>query len=390
MSATADRLLGTAFVLAIGLLPAYGQHEAQIGAVRFPVSCRPAAQKTFERGVALLHSFWYDEAEKAFSEATRIDRGCAMGYWGIAMSHYHPVWLPPSAADLREGRAAVERAKAAAAKTRRERDYIAAIEAFYKDSDKIPHRERALAWSSSMQHLSARYPEDHEAAIFYTLSLLGTAPAFDKTYASQKHAAAILNRLLIEEPDHPGIAHYLIHSYDSAALARLGLPAGARLREDRSGGAAALHMPSHIFPPGSDSGRNRSTRISPRRPRRGATQPNRRREPSRRWTARHGLPGLRVSPDLPGSESRGGCGAGGGGNQSRFRSISGGLCVCRDSRAIRAGAPQLAGRRGSGCAPGGIPVGPASDTPKPPHISLEPWGRRASGTPLWRRPKSQN
>ena len=247
MSATADRLLGTAFVLAIGLLPAYGQHEAQIGAVRFPVSCRPAAQKTFERGVALLHSFWYDEAEKAFSEATRIDRGCAMGYWGIAMSHYHPVWLPPSAADLKEGRAAVERAKAAAAKTRRERDYIAAIEAFYKDSDKIPHRERALAWSSSMQHLSARYPEDHEAAIFYALSLLGTAPAFDKTYASQKHAAAILNRLLIEEPDHPGIAHYLIHSYDSAALARLGLPAARAYAKIAPAVPHALHMPSHIF-----------------------------------------------------------------------------------------------------------------------------------------------
>jgi tetratricopeptide (TPR) repeat protein len=247
MTATTDRLLRTVSVLAIALFPAYGQHEPQIGAVHFPVSCTAAAQKTFERGVALLHSFWYDEAEKTFSEATRKDPGCAMGYWGIAMSHYHPVWLPPSAADLREGRTAVERAKAAAAKTGRERDYIAAIETFYKDSDKVPHRERALAWSSSMRQLSARYPEDHEAAIFYALSLLGTAPASDKTYANQKHAAAILNRLLTEEPDHPGIAHYLIHSYDSPELASLGLPAARSYAKIAPAVPHALHMPSHIF-----------------------------------------------------------------------------------------------------------------------------------------------
>jgi len=248
MSATTDRLPAAALVLAIGLLPAYGQHEThEIGVVHFPVSCTAAAQKTFERGVALLHSFWYEEAEKAFSEVTRIDPGCAMGYWGIAMSHYHPVWLPPSATDLREGRAAVERAKAAAAKTRRERDYVAAIEAFYRDSDKVPHRKRALAWSSAMQQLSARHPEDREAAIFYALSLLGTAPPFDKTYANQKHAAAILNRILTEEPEHPGIAHYLIHSYDSPPLASLALPAARAYAKIAPAVPHALHMPSHIF-----------------------------------------------------------------------------------------------------------------------------------------------
>src|SRR6202048_488297 len=200
-------------------------HRHDLGRVRFPVSCTPAAQKTFERGVALLHSFWYDEAEKTFSEATRTDPGCAMGYWGIAMSLYHPVWVPPTPADLQKGRAAAEKAKSAVGKTQRERDYIATIEVFYKDSDKIAHHERALAWRNAMQQLSARYPEDREAAIFFALALIGTAPATDKTYASQKQAAEILNRILPEQPNHPGIAHYMIHSYDSPQLAILALPA---------------------------------------------------------------------------------------------------------------------------------------------------------------------
>ena len=142
------------------------EHHHDLGQVRFPVSCTPEAQKVFERGVALLHSFWYDEAEKTFSQVIRIDPACAMAYWGIAMSLYHPVWFPPTPADLQRGMAAIEKAKSIGAKTQRERDYIAAIEVFYKDSDKVPHRERALAWRNAMQRLSARYPEDHEAAIF--------------------------------------------------------------------------------------------------------------------------------------------------------------------------------------------------------------------------------
>jgi tetratricopeptide (TPR) repeat protein len=170
-----------------------------------------------------------------------------MGYWGIAMSLYHPVWAPPTPADLKKGTAAVEKARSAAAKTQRERDYIAAIEAFYKDSDKVAHRERTLAWRKAMQQLSARYPEDPEASIFFALALLGTAPATDRTYANQRQAAAILNRLLPEQPGHPGIAHYLIHCYDSPQLAILALPAARRYAGIAPAVPHALHMPSHIF-----------------------------------------------------------------------------------------------------------------------------------------------
>jgi hypothetical protein len=241
-------------LLLISWLPADGQHQGHDpGSVHFPVSCTPAAQKTFDRAVALLHSFWYDEAENTFSEATRIDPSCAMGYWGIAMSLYHPVWAPPTPADLKKGMAAVKKARSAAAKTQRERDYIAAIEefykgdAFYKDSDVVAHRERALAWRNAMQQLSARYPEDSEAAIFFALALIGTAPASDRRYANQKQAATILNSLLPEHPDHPGIAHYLIHSYDSPQLAILALPAARSYARIAPAAPHALHMPSHIF-----------------------------------------------------------------------------------------------------------------------------------------------
>lgn len=163
------------------------------------------------------------------------------------MSLYHPVWVPPKPEDLKKGMAAVGKARSAAAKTQRERDYIAAIEAFYKDSDKASHRERALAWRNAMQQLSMRYPEDREAAIFYALALIGTAPASDRTYANQKRAAEILNRILPDEPNHPGIAHYLIHSYDSPQLAILALPAARSYARIAPAAPHALHMPSHIF-----------------------------------------------------------------------------------------------------------------------------------------------
>ncbi len=222
-------------------------HQHDVGHIRFPVSCTPDAQKAFEQGVALLHSFSYDEAEKTFSSIIRLDPACAMAYWGIAMSLYHPMWFPPTPSDLQKGIAAIEKANSVRAKTQRERDYIAAVGEFYKDSDKTPHRQRALSWRTAMQRLSARYPEDHEAAIFYALALIATAPPGDKTYTNQKQAAAILNRILPEQPDHPGIAHYLIHSYDSPQLAILALPAARTYAKIATGSPHALHMPSHIF-----------------------------------------------------------------------------------------------------------------------------------------------
>ena len=223
----------------------HGTHE--LGRVHFPVSCSASGQNTFDRGVALLHSFWYDQAETTFSQIARTEPGCAMAYWGIAMSVYHPVWAPPSAADLNKGAAAIAQARTAGAKTQRERDYIAALGAFYRDTNTVSHRERALAWRNAMLQLSAKYPEDPEAAIFLTLSLIATAPAGDKTYANQKQAAEILNRILPDQPDHPGIAHYMIHSYDSPPLAILALPAARSYARIAPASAHALHMPSHIF-----------------------------------------------------------------------------------------------------------------------------------------------
>jgi tetratricopeptide (TPR) repeat protein len=241
--------LSVCFCLLLGVLRGgnVGPHQHDLGHVNFPVSCNADAQKTFDHGVALLHSFWYDEAEKTFSRVISLDSGCAMAYWGIAMSLYHPVWFPPTLAELRKGTAAVEKAKSVGAKTQRERDYIASVQAFYENSDKVPHRQRALAWCEAMQRLSQRYPEDREASIFYALALIATSSPTDKTYARQKQAAQILNRILPEEPDHPGIAHYLIHSYDSPQLAILALPAARTYAKIAPASAHALHMPSHIF-----------------------------------------------------------------------------------------------------------------------------------------------
>lgn len=221
--------------------------SGDVGAVRFPVSTTPAAQEQFDRAIAMLHSFWYEEVDKAFSGIGEADPRCGMAYWGVAMSLYHPLWRPPDEATLRRGWAAVQKAKAAGGQTQRERDYIAAIEVFYKDWDKTDHKARSLAYSRAMEQLHRSYPEDREAAIFYALSLLGTAPPTDKTYANQKKAAEILNRISLEQPDHPGVIHYIIHAYDAPPLAHLGLPAARRYAKIAPAVPHALHMPSHIF-----------------------------------------------------------------------------------------------------------------------------------------------
>jgi hypothetical protein len=225
------------------------KHEMgeKLGRVNFVVSCNGAAQQQFNRAVALLHSFWYDEAAKGFVEVTKTDPKCGMGYWGIAMSFYHPVWAPPVAWELRNGSAAVQEAEVVGAQTPRERDYIAAIAAFYTDADKFNHRTRALAYEKAMEQLYLRYPSDHEAAVFYSLALLGTALPTDKTYANQKKAGAILNQVLLSEPEHPGVAHYLIHSFDYPALAPLALNAARSYARIAPSAPHALHMPSHIF-----------------------------------------------------------------------------------------------------------------------------------------------
>jgi len=226
------------------------KHEAteDLGVVDFPISCKPQAQKQFNRAVAWLHSFEYDEAEKAFTEVAVADPQCGMAYWGIAMSNYHPLWAPPGAAELKKGWDAVEKGKTAGAQTAREQGYLAAIEVFYKDYDKLDHRQRAFAYSDAMKRVSASNAKDDEAAVFYALTLIATGMISpDKTYAREKQAAAILNRVLAREPRHPGVAHYLIHSYDYPALAQLALPAARSYAKIAPASAHAQHMPSHIF-----------------------------------------------------------------------------------------------------------------------------------------------
>src|SRR5215469_11005220 len=236
-------ILATAALFALPIQS--GATEADF--VDFAVSCGPVAQKTFKHAVWTLHSFWYPEARKAFTAVTEAEPGCAMGYWGIAMSHWYPLWFPPDATALKAGWKAVEKAIAAPPKTDRERDYIAAISAFYRDSDKLEHRTRAVAYEKAMEQVYLRYPEDREAAVFYALALNATALPTDKTYANQRKAAQILNKVWAEQPNHPGVVHYLIHSDDSAEFAQAGLDAAICYAKIAPDVPHALHMPSHIF-----------------------------------------------------------------------------------------------------------------------------------------------
>ena len=227
--------------------PSSAGGQLQLGDVEFPVSCTPAAQQQFNRAVAILHSFWYEEAIKAFGAVTKIDPDCAMGHWGVAMSYWTPLWNQPTQAALKAGAAAVSQAQAIGKKTDRERDYIEAIATFYRDYDKLDHRTRSGAYQQVMEQLYVHYPNDREAAAFYALALDATALPSDKTYSNQKKAAAILEKIFVEQPNHPGVAHYLIHSYDSAPLAEHGLPAAICYAKIAPSVPHALHMPSHIF-----------------------------------------------------------------------------------------------------------------------------------------------
>ena len=247
-------LLSIGFTAALLLAPAAQAQEHQhshgemvaLGSVHFPTSCR-GVDAEFTRAVALLHSFGYEEARRAFEAVVAKDPTCAMAYWGIAMTWYHPIWAPPNSQELAAGAAAAKKAAELSAKTERERGFIAAIGAFYRDSDRVDHDARARAYSDATRQLSQQLQGDHEAKIFYALSLLGTAPPDDASFANQKQAAAILNSLLPLEPQHPGIAHYMIHSFDYPELAADALPAARAYSRIAPDSPHALHMPSHIF-----------------------------------------------------------------------------------------------------------------------------------------------
>jgi tetratricopeptide (TPR) repeat protein len=222
---------------------------ADFGEVSFPISCAPAVQPTFTRAVAMLHSFFYEEASKAFSEVAAKDPSCAMAFWGVAMTQFRPVWAPPTPAEFTKGREAVVKGMALAegAKSPRERDYVRAIAAYFNNPVATSPRDRALAYEQAMAALHAAYPDDDEGAIFYALALLGTAQPSDKSYANQKKGAALLNAVLPKHPRHPGVAHYLIHSFDSPPLAPLALDAARVYATLAPASPHARHMPSHIF-----------------------------------------------------------------------------------------------------------------------------------------------
>ncbi len=218
----------------------------RLGKVVFNTSCSPEVEHEFSRGVALLHSFTYEPAEAAFRAIAAEDPRCAMAHWGIALSRYHPLWAAPSPEDLKVGAEAVKTAMRLSA-TDRERMYINAADAFYRQSDKRPHADRARAYEHAMAELAGKYPEDLEAQILYALALLSTAPSTDTSHLKQKKAATILEPLYTKLPDHPGLAHYLIHAYDSSELASQGLDAAREYSQIAASAPHALHMPSHIF-----------------------------------------------------------------------------------------------------------------------------------------------
>jgi tetratricopeptide (TPR) repeat protein len=234
--------------VSLALSAALGQtDENKLGKVHFETSCKPEAQKLFDRGMLYQHSFWYRASQKTFEDVLKADPECAIAYWGIALSL---LWNPhstPAVQNLAEGAAALEKAKSVGAKTERERDYLAALGAMYADYDKVDHRTRLLAYAKAMEALAARYPDDDEAQIHYALALNTSASPADKTYANQLKGAAILEVIAKRQPLHPGVAHYLIHLYDYPPIADKGIEAARRYAKIAPDAPHALHMPSHIF-----------------------------------------------------------------------------------------------------------------------------------------------
>ncbi|HEV7614139.1 MAG TPA: hypothetical protein VGO37_19840 [Steroidobacteraceae bacterium] len=219
----------------------------KLGSVTFPTSCAQGVTHDFDRAVALLHSFAYTDSEKAFLNVAAADPSCAMAHWGVAMSYFHQLWSPPGAAELTKGEAEISQAIRLTVRSERERQFIAATAAYYRDSEHLPHLVRAKAYEEGMSRAARSTPTDTEAQVFYALSLIATAPPDDRSHANQKRAASILEPIYRDHPDHPGVAHYLIHAYDSAELAPRGLAAARAYSKIAPSAPHALHMPSHIF-----------------------------------------------------------------------------------------------------------------------------------------------
>jgi tetratricopeptide (TPR) repeat protein len=225
-----------------------GSAPQQVGTVKFANSCSPKVQKKLGRAVAMLHSFWWPAGERAFEEVAAEDRTCAIAAWGFAsIQMYNPFVGGTPAKDVARAQAAIQKGREMGARTQRERDYLEAVAAYFEDYANRNERQRALARSSAYEALAAKYPQDDEAQIFHALYLIAIQQASDQTYSSYLKAAAILEKQFTKTPNHPGVAHYLIHSYDAPPIAHKGLASARRYAGLAPAAPHALHMPSHIF-----------------------------------------------------------------------------------------------------------------------------------------------
>src|SRR5688572_13297959 len=237
-----------AFITALGAtIPAHGAE--QLGKVSFPTSCEPKVQAQLERGVAMLHSFWFGAGEKTFRDVLAQDPSCAIANWGIAaILMSNPLaGQGASTKGAAAAQAAIEQGRRVPSKTQRERDYLEAVATYYQDFTTSSERARQESRSKAFEALAARYPDDDEARIFSALYIAGTQSQSDQTFAAYLKAAGILEKLFVKYPNHPGVAHYLIHSYDAPPIAQQGLPAARRYASIAPAAPHALHMPSHIF-----------------------------------------------------------------------------------------------------------------------------------------------
>lgn len=236
--------------LALAPIQPHDHHGSRpaLGDVSFESSCAPSAHRKLIEALGWLHSFEYEQAEDAFQGAAGADPRCIIARWGVAMSNFHPLWAPPTAAELEKGRAALAKAGMSKAGSPRERAYVEALNQFYRDSDRLDHKRRLLAYTGAMQALHERYPNDPEAAVFFALALVASGTIDDDpAHQRESQAAAILNAVLVRQPNHPGVTHYLIHDFDYPGLAQGALPAARRYAGLAPASAHAQHMPSHIF-----------------------------------------------------------------------------------------------------------------------------------------------
>jgi tetratricopeptide (TPR) repeat protein len=225
------------------------QHEHdELGSVSFPTSCQPSVQTQFERGVAMLHSYWFNYAGKTFRAVLEQDPSCTIAYWGVALDLLgNTLSAPPSPTAARAAWEALEQARKLPAKTERERDWIDAARAYFRNYDTVPVETRLTAYSQAMEQIARKYPDDFEAQVYYALTLQAAAPKADVTYANQSKSAAMLESLYAKNPQHPGITHYLIHAYDFAPFAERGIPAARRYATIAPAVPHARHMPAHIY-----------------------------------------------------------------------------------------------------------------------------------------------